>query len=427
MSTMVIVGSQWGDEGKGKVIDFLARKADMVVRGQGGNNAGHTVVVGDKKFSLHLIPSGILNENAINIIGSGVVFDPIGFFAEIEKLAKDGIDVSKIKVSDRAHVIFPYHKEIDALSEEQRGDDKIGTTKKGIGPCYMDKVERSGIRVGDMLEVEFFEKTLRANIERKNAIITKIYGGEPVDADAIVTEYVALAERLRPYVIDASLEVYDAIQADKNILFEGAQGAMLDVDLGTYPYVTSSHPTASGFPVGVGIGPGNLKEVLGITKAYTTRVGMGPFVTEQDNEIGNAIRIKGNEFGTTTGRARRCGWFDAVVLKYSARINGMTSQALMLLDVLGDFDEIQICSGYKYNGEVTTNYPASLHVLEKCEAVYETVPGWKTDISAAKTYEELPVNAQKYIERIEVLTGVPVSIVSVGPRRDQTIVRKELF
>lgn len=427
MSTMVIVGSQWGDEGKGKVIDFLARKADMVVRGQGGNNAGHTVVVGDKKFSLHLIPSGILNENAINIIGNGVVFDPIGFFAEIEKLAKDGIDVSKIKVSDRAHVIFPYHKEIDALSEEQRGDDKIGTTKKGIGPCYMDKVERSGIRVGDMLEVEFFEKTLRANIERKNAIITKIYGGEPVDADAIVTEYVALAERLRPYVIDASLEVYDAIQADKNILFEGAQGAMLDVDLGTYPYVTSSHPTASGFPVGVGIGPGNLKEVLGITKAYTTRVGMGPFVTEQDNEIGNAIRIKGNEFGTTTGRARRCGWFDAVVLKYSARINGMTSQALMLLDVLGDFDEIQICSGYKYNGEVTTNYPASLHVLEKCEAVYETVPGWKTDISAAKTYEELPVNAQKYIERIEVLTGVPVSIVSVGPRRDQTIVRKELF
>ena len=427
MSTMVIVGSQWGDEGKGKVIDFLARKADMVVRGQGGNNAGHTVVVGDKKFSLHLIPSGILNENAVNVIGNGVVFDPIGFFAEIEKLAKDGIDVSKIKVSDRAHVIFPYHKEIDALSEEQRGDDKIGTTKKGIGPCYMDKVERSGIRVGDMLEVEFFEKTLRANIERKNAIITKIYGGEPVDADAIVTEYLALAEKLKPYVVDAGLEVYEAIQEGKNILFEGAQGAMLDIDLGTYPYVTSSHPTASGFPVGVGIGPGNLQEVLGITKAYTTRVGMGPFVTEQDNEIGNAIRIKGNEFGTTTGRARRCGWFDAVVLKYSARINGMTSQALMLLDVLGDFDEIQICSGYKYKGEVTTNYPASLHVLEKCEAVYETVPGWKTDISSAKTFEELPVNAQKYIERIEILTGVPVSIVSVGPRRDQTIVRKELF
>ena len=427
MSTMVIVGSQWGDEGIGRVIDFLARKADMVVRGQGGNNAGHTVVVGDKKFSLHLIPSGILNENAMNVIGNGVVFDPIGFFAEIEKLDKDGIDVSKIKVSDRAHVIFPYHKEIDRLSEDQRGDAKIGTTKKGIGPCYMDKVERSGIRVGDMLETERFEEILRANIERKNAIITKIYDGEALDAETIVAEYLVLAEKLRPYVIDASLMVYEAIEAGQNILFEGAQGAMLDIDLGTYPYVTSSHPTASGFPVGVGIGPGNLNEVLGITKAYTTRVGMGPFVTEQDNAIGNAIRIKGNEFGTTTGRARRCGWFDAVVLKYSARINGMTSQALMLLDVLGDFDEINICTGYLYNGEVISNYPASLKTLEQCEAVYETVPGWKSDISGATTFEELPINAQKYIERIETLTGVPVSIVSVGPRRDQTIVRKELF
>jgi adenylosuccinate synthase len=427
MSTMVIVGSQWGDEGKGKVIDFLARKADVVVRGQGGNNAGHTVVVGDKKFTLHLIPSGILNENAMNVIGNGVVFDPIGFFDEIEKLAKDGIDVSKIKVSDRAHVIFPYHKEIDKLSEEERGEDKIGTTKKGIGPCYMDKVERSGIRVGDMLETERFEKILRANIERKNAIITKIYGAEALDAQVIVSDYLALAEKLKPYVTDASLMVFEAIETGKNILFEGAQGAMLDIDLGTYPYVTSSHPTSAGFPVGVGIGPGNLQEVLGITKAYTTRVGAGPFVTELDNEVGNAIRIKGNEFGSTTGRPRRCGWFDAVVLKYSARINGMTSQALMLLDVLGDFDEIQICTGYSYNGEVISHYPSSLRVLEGCEAIYETVPGWKSDISEAKTYEELPENAKAYIERIEILTGVPVSIVSVGPRRDQTIVRKELF
>ncbi len=427
MSTMVIVGSQWGDEGKGKVIDFLARKADMVVRGQGGNNAGHTVVVGDKKYSLHLIPSGILNEQAMNVIGNGVVFDPAGFFAEVEKLEKDGVDVSKIKVSDRAHVIFPYHREIDRLSEEERGDAKIGTTKKGIGPCYMDKVERSGIRIGDLVDIEHFETLLRANIKHKNDIITKVYGGEALDAEAIVAEYKIYAEKLKPYVVDAGLMVYEAIQADKNILFEGAQGSMLDIDLGTYPYVTSSHPTASGFPVGVGIGPGNLKEVLGITKAYTTRVGMGPFVTEQDNETGNAIRIKGNEFGTTTGRARRCGWFDAVVVKYSARINGMTSQALMLLDVLGEFDEIKICSGYAYNGEVTTNYPASLRALESCEAVYETVEGWKCDISEAKTYEELPENAKKYIERIEALTGVPVSIVSVGPRRDQTIVRKELF
>lgn len=427
MSTLVIVGSQWGDEGKGKVIDFLARRADMVVRGQGGNNAGHTVVVGDKKYSLHLIPSGILNENAMNVIGNGVVFDPEGFFAEIEKLAKDGVDVSKIKVSDRAHVIFPYHKEIDRLSEEARGDAKIGTTKKGIGPCYMDKVERSGFRVGDLIDMDHFEGLIRDQIARKNDIIVKIYGGEPLDADAIIEAYKGFALKLQPYVADAGLMVYEAVEAGKHILFEGAQGAMLDIDLGTYPYVTSSHPTAAGFPVGAGIGPGNFKEVLGITKAYTTRVGMGPFVTEQDNEVGNAIRIKGNEFGTTTGRARRCGWFDAVVVKYSARMNGMTSQALMLLDVLGDFDEIQICTGYAYNGEVLHHYPASLKVLESCEAVYETVPGWKCDLSEVTTYEALPENAKKYIERIEVLTGVPVSIVSVGPRRDQTIVRRDLF
>lgn len=427
MSTVVIVGAQWGDEGKGKIIDFLARQANVVVRGQGGNNAGHSVVVGDKKYSLHLIPSGILNEHAMNIIGNGVVFDPIGFFSEIDNLEKNGIDTSKIKVSDRAHVIFPYHKELDRLSEEARGDDKIGTTKKGIGPCYMDKVERSGIRVVDLLDESMFEGLIRANIQRKNDIIVKIYGGEPLEADAIVSEYKEVAKRLAPYVMDTSLYVYESLMRGEKVLLEGAQGSMLDIDLGTYPYVTSSHPTAAGFPVGVGIGPAHINEVLGITKAYTTRVGMGPFVTELDNEIGERIRIKGNEFGTTTGRARRCGWFDAVVVKYSARINGMTSMSLMLVDVLQGFDEIKICTGYKYKGEVTQHYPASLKVLENCEPIYETLPSWTEDISEIKVYDELPQNVRNYIERIEAVVGIPVSIVSVGPRRDQTIVRKNLF
>ena len=363
----------------------------------------------------------------MNIIGNGVVFDPIGFFSEIDNLEKNGIDTSKIKVSDRAHVIFPYHKELDRLSEEARGDDKIGTTKKGIGPCYMDKVERSGIRVVDLLDESMFEGLIRANIQRKNDIIVKIYGGEPLEADAIVSEYKEVAKRLAPYVMDTSLYVYESLMRGEKVLLEGAQGSMLDIDLGTYPYVTSSHPTAAGFPVGVGIGPAHINEVLGITKAYTTRVGMGPFVTELDNEIGERIRIKGNEFGTTTGRARRCGWFDAVVVKYSARINGMTSMSLMLVDVLQGFDEIKICTGYKYKGEVTQHYPASLKVLENCEPIYETLPSWTEDISEIKVYDELPQNVRNYIERIEAVVGIPVSIVSVGPRRDQTIVRKNLF
>ncbi|WP_432662006.1 adenylosuccinate synthase [Wukongibacter baidiensis] len=427
MSTVVIVGAQWGDEGKGKVIDYLAAEADVVVRGQGGNNAGHTVVVGDKKYALHLIPSGILYPETINVIGNGVVFDPEGFLKEVETIEKQGVSTKNIKISDRAHVIFPYHKVIDALAEEARGDQKIGTTKKGIGPCYMDKVERSGIRICDLMDKEVFIEKVTAQIEKKNQLIEKIYGGEPVDKDAIIEKYLEYADKIRPYVDDTTVIVYNGVKDNKKVLFEGAQGTLLDIDLGTYPYVTSSHPISGGFTIGSGIGPNMIEEVLGITKAYTTRVGMGPFVTELDNEVGDRIRIAGNEFGTTTGRARRCGWFDAVMVNYSARINGMTSIALMLLDVLTGFEKVKICTGYKLGDKIIDHFPASLNTLAKCEPVYEELDGWNEDITQATRFDELPENAKKYISRIEELTGIPVKIVSVGPKRSQTIVRDSIY
>jgi len=427
MSTVVIVGSQWGDEGKGKVIDYLAAEADVVVRGQGGNNAGHTVVVGDQKYALHLIPSGILYKDTINVIGNGVVFDPEGFLNEIDGLEAKGVSTANIRVSDRAHVIFPYHKEIDRLGEEARGDAKIGTTKKGIGPCYMDKVERTGLRICDLIDEEHFEDRARAQIEKKNVIIEKVYGGKPLDADEIIEAYKGYANRIRQYVDDTSVIVYDAVKADKRVLLEGAQGSLLDVDLGTYPYVTSSHPISGGFSVGAGIGPNTIEEVLGITKAYTTRVGMGPFVTELDDEIGDRIRTQGHEFGTTTGRARRCGWFDAVLVNYSARINGMTAMALMLVDVLSGFETLKICTGYKYGDEVIKHYPANLSILEKCEPIYEEMPGWTEDLTNVTTYEELPEATKNYIKRIEELVGVPAKIVSIGPKRSQTIVRDKIY
>lgn len=427
MSTVVILGAQWGDEGKGKVIDYLSKEADVVVRGQGGNNAGHSVVVGDQKYALHLIPSGILNENTINVIGNGVVFDPEGFLNEIKGLESKGIDTSSIKVSDRAHVVFPYHKEIDRLAEEARGADMIGTTKKGIGPCYMDKVERSGIRICDFIDEEIFEPLFRSRIKAKNEIIEKIYGGTAMDEEVMVTRYKEYAAQVKPFVDDTSVIVYEALRAGKKVLLEGAQGTLLDLDYGTYPYVTSSHPTSGGFTIGSGIGPNEIGEVVGITKAYTTRVGLGPFVTELDNEIGERIRIAGNEFGTTTGRPRRCGWLDTVMINYSKRVNGMTCIALMLVDVLSGFDEVKICTGYKYGDEIMTNFPASLSVLAKCEPIYEVFPGWKEDISAYSTFESLPENTKRYIERIEELVGIPVKIVSVGPKRSETIVRDSIF
>ncbi len=427
MSTVVIVGAQWGDEGKGKVIDYLANEADVVVRGQGGNNAGHTVVVGDKKYALHLIPSGILNEGTINVIGNGVVFDPEGFLKEVEGLRAQGISTDSICVSDRAHIVFPYHREIDRLAEEARGVDQIGTTKKGIGPSYMDKVERSGIRMCDFIDPEIFEPIFRKQIEAKNKIITQIYGGTALDAEEMIKTYTAYAAQVKPFVTDASVVVYDALRAGKKVLLEGAQGTLLDLDYGTYPYVTSSHPTAGGFTIGSGIGPNEIGEVVGITKAYTTRVGKGPFVTELDDEVGERIRIAGHEFGTTTGRPRRCGWLDTVIVKYSARVNGMTCIALMLLDVLTGFETVKICTGYQYGDTVIEHFPASLNVLSKCEPIYETFPGWTEDLSACRSYEELPENAKRYIDRIEALVGVPVKIVSVGPKRSETIIRGSIY
>lgn len=427
MSTLVIVGAQWGDEGKGKIIDYLSKQADVVVRGQGGNNAGHTVVVGDKKYALHLIPSGILYKDTINVIGNGVVFDPKGFIEEIESLEAAGVSVDNIKVSSRAHLVLPYHKVIDALSEEKKGKDKIGTTKKGIGPCYMDKVERSGIRICDFIDPSVFKEKLKYQIENKNKIITAIYGGEALDFETIYKEYSEYAKVIKNYVDDTTVIVNDAVEANEKVLFEGAQGSLLDIDLGTYPFVTSSHPTAGGFAVGTGIGPNKIEKVLGIVKAYTTRVGKGPFVTELFNETGDAIREAGHEFGTTTGRPRRCGWLDTVLVNYSKRINGMTTMSLMLLDVLTGFDTLKICTGYQYGDEVITNYPASLKVLSECTPVYEELPGWSEDITQVETFDDLPENAKKYVKRIEELIGLPISIVSVGPKRKQTIIREDIF
>ena len=428
MKTVAVVGSQWGDEGKGEVIDFLATQADVVVRGQGGNNAGHTLVVDGKKFALRLIPSGVLNPNTINVIGNGIVFDPQGFLEEVEMLKKDNIDTSNIKISDRAHIVFPYHKELDGLAEEARGDNKIGTTKKGIGPCYMDKTERSGIRVCDLMDKEIFAKKLKLQVDAKNKLVTGVYGKEAMfDFDEIYNEFIVYAEKMRPYVEDTTVIVYDAIKANKKVLFEGAQGTLLDLDLGTYPFVTSSHPTSGGFAVGAGVGPNMIKDVVGIVKAYTTRVGEGPFVTELFDETGDRIRTQGHEFGTVTGRARRCGWFDAVIVKYAARVNGLTSISFMLLDVLTGFDKIKICTAYKMGDKIVNNFPASLEDLAKCEPVYEELDGWHEDITKVEKFEDLPENAKKYIARIEELIGVNVDLVSVGPNRTQTIIRKNIF
>jgi adenylosuccinate synthase len=427
MPSVVIVGAQWGDEGKGKIIDYLAGKAHVIVRAQGGNNAGHTVIVEDKKYAFHLLPSGVLYEGKKNIIGTGVVLDPEGFLKEVETLEAQGINTSNVLIDERAHVIFPYHKKLDALEEEARGDLEIGTTKKGIGPCYMDKIERSGIRVGEMIDPEVFKERLFNQIDRKNKIIDKIYNGAILDKDEVYNAYSQYAKRIEKYVTDTTILVYEALKEGKKVLFEGAQGTLLDIDLGTYPYVTSSHPTSGGFCVGAGVGPGMINEVIGVVKAYTTRVGMGPFPTELMDETGDLIRTKGKEFGTTTGRPRRCGWFDLVMVKYTARVNGLTGISLMLLDVLSGFDKIKICTSYEMEGKIVEHFPANIKALGKCKPIYEELDGWKEDITQIETYEDLPENAKKYVEAIEKYVGLPVKIVSIGPKRNQTIIREEIF
>lgn len=428
MSAFIVLGAQWGDEGKGKMTDYLAEGADVVVRFQGGNNAGHTVEVGEKQYKLHLIPSGILYGDKLNVIGNGVVLDPKGFFQEIDYLTNLGVEVTpkNLIVSDRAQVILPYHKALDVLKEKARGKNDIGTTGKGIGPCYTDKVERSGIRVCDFVKPEVFKEKLAANIEVKNEYITKVLGGEPLNFEEVYLEYSKLAERLKPFVQDTSVKIYDEIKADKKVLFEGAQGMLLDIDHGTYPYVTSSNTTAGGVCTGAGIGPTMINSAIGIVKAYTTRVGKGPFPTELENETGEWIREKGHEYGTTTGRSRRCGWLDLVIVKTSVRVCGLTSIGVTKIDTLAGLDKLKVCVGYKFEDKVIDYFPASLEDLANCEPVYEEFDGWDESIAEARSYEELPENAKKYLKRMEEFIGARISIVSVGPRRDQTMVVREI-
>lgn len=420
MSTVVVVGTQWGDEGKGKITDFLAEQADVVARYQGGNNAGHTIHIRGKKYKLTMIPSGIFSENKLCVIGNGMVINPAALVEEIRYIRENGFSVDNLRISDRAHVIMPYHIVLDALEEERRADQKIGTTRKGIGPCYMDKAARSGIRIADLLDPAEFSDKARRMVEEKNRIITKLYGGQPLDAEAIISEYLKYAEELRPYVTDTSVVLNDAIDAGKKVLFEGAQGVMLDIDQGTYPYVTSSNPVAGGVCIGTGVGPSKIRQVIGVAKAYTTRVGDGPFPTELKGELADWIRNRGNEFGTVTGRPRRVGWFDSVVVRHARRVSGITGLSLNSLDVLTGLETVKICSAYRYRGERIEHYPASLSVLAECEAIYEELPGWSEDISGAKKLEDLPANTRRFIERVSELTGIPIAIFSVGRNREQT-------
>ncbi|MCI8413651.1 MAG: adenylosuccinate synthase [Clostridia bacterium] len=419
MAVTALVGAQWGDEGKGKIIDILAEKSDMVVRAQGGNNAGHTVVANGVTYKLRLIPSGILYNNAICVVGNGTVIDPAVILSEMDDLSGKGIDVSRLKIDARAHVIFPYHLVIDELSEKARGNGDIGTTKRGIGPCYMDKAERIGIRMCDLINPDVFTEKLRRNVTVKNEIITKIYGGEPVSYEKILADYNGYAKRLAPHVCDTSVLVYNAIKAGKNVLMEGAQGALLDLDVGTYPYVTSSHPISGGFCVGAGVGPTLIDSCLGIAKAYTTRVGKGPFPTELDDEVGERIRTVGAEFGTVTGRPRRCGWLDAVILRFAVRVNGLTGLALNKLDTLTGLRKLKVCVAYQKNGETITDFPSDISALEGCQPIYEEYDGWTEDISKAKTLNDLPKNAVAYLRAIEKAIDCPVKMVGVGPDRTQ--------
>lgn len=422
MSSLVVIGAQWGDEGKGKIIDFLAQRAEVVVRYQGGNNAGHTVEVGEETYKLHLIPSGILYPETLCIVGNGVVINPQVILDELNSLKARGIDTSNLRISDRCHVIMPYHVRIDDLEEDRKGEAQIGTTRRGIGPCYMDKTERIGIRLCDLLDRDIFREKLSANLEVKNLILERIYGEAALPFDEIFEKYCGYAEQLREYIEDTTITLYNALKEGKKVLFEGAQGTLLDNDLGTYPFVTSSHPIAGGVCIGSGIGPAYINHVTGVVKAYTTRVGKGPFPTELLDGAGDAMREKGHEYGTTTGRPRRCGWLDTVMLRFAVRTNGLSSLAITKLDILSGLDKVKICTGYEYDGTVIKEFPASLDALEKCKPVYEEMEGWHEEISDAASYQELPPNAKKYLERIEQLTDAKISIVSVGPRRDQTIV-----
>jgi len=428
VSNIVIVGTQWGDEGKGKIVDLLAEYADVVVRFQGGNNAGHTMVVEGEQFISHLVPSGILQKKTC-LIGNGVVVDPSVLVEELDKLKNKGIDTGPnlLKISEKAHVIMPYHKQIDLAREKMKGDQKIGTTGRGIGPCYEDKASRRGIRFVELIDAEVFKETVHAVLEEKNFYLKHYLSAEPLDPEPIVQQYQGYAERLAPHVVNISIVMNQAVKAGKQILFEGAQGTHLDIDHGTYPFVTSSNTVSGNACCGAGIGPKEITGVIGIVKAYTTRVGRGPFPTELFDEIGDTIQKKGAEFGATTGRKRRCGWLDTVLLQNAVRLNGLTGLVITKLDVLDGLESLKICTGYEYNGETLYDFPANLKILGACKPVFETLPGWPEDISGLRKLEDLPKNARRYLDRIEELLETPIDIVSVGPGREETIIVNHPF
>lgn len=427
MSATVVIGTQWGDEGKGKIVDYLAERADVVVRYQGGNNAGHTVVVGDQEFKLHLLPSGILYNGKTCVIGNGVVVDPKVMLEEIKSMQAKGIDTSSLKLSNRAHLIMPYHRLLDEVEETSRGDFKIGTTKRGIGPCYMDKNARSGIRVCDLLEPEEFKEKLARNLEAKNHLLKAVYNTDGFDFAEVLKEYQEYAEQLRPYVADTSAILHESIKGGQKVLFEGAQATLLDLDHGTYPYVTSSHPIAGGACIGAGVGPSKINKVVGVVKAYTTRVGEGPFPTELHDATGDLIREEGHEYGTTTGRPRRCGWLDACIIRYAGYVSGIDYMAITRLDILDKLPTVKICVAYKYDGKIINEFPASLNVLSRVEPVYEELPGWQQPTSHIRSYEDLPLNARRYVERLSEVSGIAIGLVSVGPGREQTMILADMF
>lgn len=426
MPANIVVGVQWGDEGKGKIIDILASRAEVVVRSQGGNNAGHTVEADGEVYKLHLIPSGILYPNTLCLIGAGVVIDPKVILEEIDSLSSRGISFKNLRIDPRAHVILPWHIKLDGLSEKFRGNADIGTTGRGIGPCYMDKAERCGIRMYDLVKADIFAEKARSTGELKNKIITAVYDGEPVDIEAMIAEYTEYGKRLAQYIDDVSVLTYEASKAKKSILFEGAQGTLLDIDFGTYPYVTSSHPLSAGVCTGSGVGPKVIDNVIGVAKAYTTRVGKGPFPTELDNELGEEIRVKGNEFGATTGRPRRTGWFDSVILRHAVRVNGLTGLAVNKLDTLSGIETLKVCVAYrKPNGDVTRDFPPTLEELAGCEPVYEEIPGFKEDITGCRSFEDLPKACKDYFTKLEQLCECPICMVGVGPNREQNLERQD--
>jgi adenylosuccinate synthase len=428
MANVVVVGTQWGDEGKGKIVDHLTASANLVVRYQGGNNAGHTLVVDGVQHIFHLIPSGILYEGKKCLIGNGVVIDPSVLLEEMARLQKINLDVTpdRLGISEKAHLIMPYHKALDLARETARGGDKIGTTGRGIGPCYEDKAARTGIRFIDLIDDDF-EAKVQESLKEKNFLLTRWLGAEPLEAGRIVESYREMADLLRPFITDVSKEIDQAVSENKNILFEGAQGTHLDVDHGTYPYVTSSNPIAGGVCAGAGVGPTRIDHVVGIVKAYTTRVGSGPFITELNDETADYIQTRGREFGATTGRKRRCGWIDMVLLKDSVRLNGLTSLAVTKMDVLTGLDWLNICTEYECGGRRVSSRPASIERLESCTPIYEKLPGWSEDISRARSMDDLPSNARQYLGTIRDLAGVPLSIVSVGADREATIALKNPF